>query len=87
MDAREDKKPRPAPEAPASSGGVSNRDGSSKGKDPDLYDPVGMAGQKAGIVQELQGETAEPTTPKDEAGTTKEDGPGAVPPLAGAPTT
>lgn len=24
------------------------------GKDPDVYDPVGMAGKKAGIVQEIE---------------------------------
>lgn len=36
------------------------------GKDPDLYDPVGMAGKKAGIVKELGQEACDPAEPEKE---------------------
>jgi hypothetical protein len=39
-----------------------------QGKDPDVYDPVGMAGKKAGILLELGAEA------EDEAGTEEKNG-------------
>ena len=43
-----------------------------KGKDPNLYDPVGMAGKKAGIVKEiLEQEAGDPSQPRQRPRTRK----------------
>lgn len=57
-------KERPIPRADRSAGpeqtGTGDHD-APQHKDPDEYDPVGMAGKKAGIVEELKDEACEPT--------------------------
>lgn len=60
-----DRKPSAAP----TSNGNSAKETTSKpveGKDPDLYDPVGMAGKKAGIVQEIEKQQEQEGTEKDQ---------------------
>lgn len=49
---------RKDPKAPTPTGKTTKENDAKpvEGKDPDLYNPVGMAGQKAGIVQEIEQE-------------------------------
>ncbi|MBK6540109.1 MAG: hypothetical protein IPG10_02245 [Flavobacteriales bacterium] len=56
MATQEDKERKLPPAAPPSIGNTAKETDTKpdEGKDPDLYDPVGMAGKKAGIVQELE---------------------------------
>ena len=58
MATQEDKERNLPPAAPASTVNTAKETDTKpdEGKDPDLYDPVGMAGKKAGIVQELEQE-------------------------------
>ena len=77
------KKERKDPQAtPAAAGNnAKNTEGTpAEGKDPDLYDPVGMAGKKAGIVEEigqqLEQEASDPPTEPGSTGTKKEQGRG-----------
>ena len=42
--------------ASASDGRSDHQNEDVSGKDPDVYDPMGMAGQKAGIVEEIEQE-------------------------------
>ena len=52
---QEDKNTKPTQaDGPATQSAEHNPARSDPQKDPDQYDPVGMAGKKAGIVQELE---------------------------------
>ena len=56
MATQEDKKAKMPPTEPASSGETTENTSTNTatGKDRDTYDPVGMAGKKAGNVQEIE---------------------------------
>ncbi len=76
MSQQEDKKPRPAhtDTAAANDSGQTKPQQTPQGKDPDEYDPVGMAGKKAGILLELGAEVAEEEKAKQKAALPKESG-------------
>ena len=54
MATQEDKERKLPPAAPPSIGNTAKETDTKpdEGRDPDLYDPVGMAGKKAGVVEE-----------------------------------
>ena len=56
MATQEDKDRKAPTTGTASKGGSNKNTGNrpAKGKDQDTYDPVGMAGKKAGIVEDLE---------------------------------
>jgi hypothetical protein len=76
MSQQEDKKPRPAhtDTAAANDSGQTKPQQTPQGKDPDEYDPVGMAGKKAGILLELGEEASDEEKAKQNAALPKEVG-------------
>ena len=59
--AKDQDKDRELPQTTPPSGPSDSSTGPDASKDPDVYDPVGMAGKKAGIVQEIEQELKAPT--------------------------
>lgn len=67
MATQEDKDRKPSA-APTSTGSSAKETGPKpiEGKDPDVYDPVGMARKKAGIVKEIEDQLKQEGTDKDQ---------------------